>query len=289
MQPLINKIEESSPFQSFARAFKEVKNDTNAVKWSLKGVFGSIYAAGIVVTLGPSAMAIASIAKTANRVIWFFQSTGEISVWANYKYKGAFQLVKDVGTTLSYIPVYPHLIREFKITDITMPKPLSIGFDALDIFLCTCSAASSISFLRGVNNGSAHAEYQKKIALWKGRIEEIKGGNYALAETKKITSIDTEEMKAAILSYACQKKMKWEAKDESIGVKAKSTIYKLVFAVSMTSFLTFSIISSATAAPVAAIGATVALPVCAFVKIYGFLYDAFNPAPAAVAFKALKA
>ena len=291
MQPLINKIEESTPFQNFAKAFKEVKNDTNAVKWSLKGIFGVIYAAGLTIALGPSAIAVASLAKTANRIIWFFQSTGEISVWANYKYKGAFQLVKDCGNTLSYIPVYPHLIKEFKIADITMPKPLGIGFDGLDIFLCICSAGTSIAFLRDANNGTAHNDYQKKIDLWKGRIVEIKSGNYSTAETKKlrVTKIDTEEMKAALLSYACQKKMKWEAKDERVGISFKSKIYSLAFAVSMSTLLTFSIISAVTAAPAAAIGATVSLPICAFFKIYGFLYDAFNPAPSAVAFKVLKA
>lgn len=284
MQPVISKIEESTPFQNFARAFKEVKNDPNAIKWSLKGVVGVIYAAGLTVALGSSAIAIASFAKTAIRIIWFFQSTGEISVWANYKYKGAFQLVKDCGNTLSYIPVYPNLIKDFKIADIQMPKPLGIGFDILDIFLSVCSAGTSIAFLRAVNSGAAHKEYQKKIALWKGRIEEIKSRDYSFTATKKlrVTKIDTDEIKAALLSYACQKKMKWEAKDENIEISFKSKIYSLAFAVSISTLLTFSIASAATGAPAAAIGATVALPICAFIKIYGFLYDAFNPAPAAV-------
>lgn len=290
MSLLVERFGDYSFVQALGASFKEVQKNPLAIRGTLKGIIGVVHTIGLVFVLGAPAYALTKGLKIADRTIKIYVGTSRVDTWVNYNYKDVLSFTKDVATTICYAIAVPQILFDMKVLAGTFPKPISIGTDFIDIFVALYELHKLVPKQIEYRTDRPLDRCNKKIEDWNGIIKKIKSNDKviinSLIEDKKlkVERIDEDILKAAILTFAHDKKVKWEKKKEDLPIRQKSNLYQIIFNVCLAVLSILVAAGGITGLAPFIVCGTVSGLFVAYSGLYSFLYDTFNPEISGVRF-----
>lgn len=293
MSLLVERFGDYSFIQALGASFKEVQKSPKAIRGTLKGVIGIIQTTGLVIVLGAPAYALSQGLKIADKTIKIYSATAELDLWVNYKYQGKLEFVANAASTFNKVIALPQLLCQFGVIPYVIPKFVLIGTDVLDIFLAIYDLSKDIPKAFEFRTDRPLKRTERKIEVWNGVLENIKKRDKAslgtLVKNKKlkIEKLDPVVLEAALITYAHDKKVKWENKKETLYIRQKSNHYSIALNISLATLSSFLVIGAFTSTLPVLIGLSASGLCVSYVGLYSFLYNTFNPEIAGVNFKHL--
>ena len=292
MSLLIERYGDYNIIQAVGFAFKEVQNQPETIRITLKGLRRTIYAIGILVILGPSVQSFIAGVKVTERTIMAFNGLSKIDLWANYHYNGLKALIRDTGITAAHLISIPLLLHDFNII-LTLSSAFILLGSFLDYFISVNELITLFpkTLTKALEYRTARPleKCKTKFEYWDETINNLpnKEAQESLIKEKslKIEHLDPDILKASFIIYAHDKKVKWQKKELDLPTRRKANLYTLAYLITLSVMILFLALGTITSTPLLLTSATLTAPFASYLSVYSLLYKAFNPEPSKVIFK----